>query len=77
MGLNNNSSTDTYNNAGGLSANDILDKNIRDWKIKFVIDRISIENDRLPNMYWMPKMHKNPIKARFIIVSVKSPKSEL
>ena len=29
-----NSSTDTYNNAGGLSANDIIDKNIRDLKIK-------------------------------------------
>ena len=23
-------------------------------------------------MYWMPKMHKNPIEARFIIVSPKS-----
>ena len=23
-------------------------------------------------MYWMPKMHKNPVKARFIIVSLKS-----
>ena len=26
LGLNNNSSTDTYNNAGGLSTNDIIDK---------------------------------------------------
>ena len=66
-----NSSTDTYNNAGGLSANDIIDKNIRDLKIKFGIDNIPIEN-RLLNMYWVPKMHKNPIKARFIIVSPKS-----
>ena len=23
-------------------------------------------------MYWMPKMHKNPIKARFITASPKS-----
>ena len=66
--MNNNLSTDTYKNAGDLSANDIIDGNIRDLKIKFGIDNISIEN-RLPNMYWMPKMHKNPIKARFIIVS--------
>ena len=50
LGLNNNSSTDTYNNAGGLSANDIIDKNIRDLKIKFGIDNIPIENHRLPNM---------------------------
>ena len=70
--MNNNSSTDTYNNAGGLSANDIIDKNIRDLKIKFGIHNIAIENHRLPNMYWMPKMHKNPIKARFIIASPKS-----
>ena len=70
--LNNNSSRDTYNNAGNLSANDIIDGNIRDLKIKFGIDNIPIENHRLPNMYWMPKMHKNPIKARFIIASPKS-----
>ena len=67
--MNNNSSTDTYNNASGLSANYIIDKNIRDLKIKFSIGNIPIENHRLPNMYWMPKMHKNPTKARFIIVS--------
>ena len=72
LGLNNNSSTDTYRNAGGLSANGIIDGNIRDFKIKFGIDKIPIENHRLPNMYWMPKMHKNPIKARFIIASPKS-----
>ena len=41
-------------------------------KIKLGIDNIPIENHRLPNMYWMPKIHKNPIKARFIIVSPKS-----
>ena len=72
LGLNNNSSTDTYKNAGGLSANGIIDGNIRDLKIKFGIDNIPIENHRLSNMYCMPKMHKNPIKARFIIASPKS-----
>ena len=71
LGLNNNSSTDTYNSAGGLSANGIIDKNISDLKIKLGIDGIRIENHQLPNMYWMPEMHKNPIKARFIIASPK------
>ena len=66
LGLNNNLSTDTCNNAGSLSANDITDKNIRDLKIKFGINTVLIENLRLPNMHWMPKIHKNPIKARFI-----------
>ena len=41
-------------------------------KIQFGMDNIPIVNDRLPNMYWMPKMHKNPIKARFIIAFPKS-----
>ena len=44
LGLNNNSSTDTYKNAGGLSANDIIDGNIRHLKIEFGIDNIPIEN---------------------------------
>ena len=72
MVLNNNSSTDTYNNAGGLSGNGLIDKNTRDLKNKFGIDNIPIQNNRLSNMYWMPKMHKNPIKTRFIIASPKS-----
>ena len=41
-------------------------------KIKLGIGNIPIENHRLPNMYWMSKMHKNPIKARFIIAFPKS-----
>ena len=45
LGLNNNSSTNTYNNASGLSATDIIDKNIRDLKIKLGIDNIPIENN--------------------------------
>ena len=43
LGLNNNSSTDTCSNTGGLSANDIIDKSIRDLKIKFDMDNIPIE----------------------------------
>ena len=70
--MKNNSSTDTFNNDGGLSVNGIIDGNIRDLKIKFGSDNIPIENHRLPNMKWMPKMHKNPSKARFIIASPKS-----
>ena len=69
--MNNNSSTNTYNSSGGLTAIDIIDGNITDLKIKFGIHSIPIENHRLPNMHWMSKMHKNPIKARFIIASPK------
>ena len=45
--MNNASSTDTYINAGGLWANDIIDKNIRNLKNKFGIDNISTEIFRL------------------------------
>ena len=45
---------------------------MKDLKIKFGIDNIPIETNRFPNMYWMPKMHKNPIKARFTTASPKS-----
>ena len=44
LGLNNNLSTDIYNNACGLTGNDIIDKNIRDLKIKFGIENIPIEH---------------------------------
>ena len=64
--------TNKHRICGGFSANDIIDKNIRDLKTKFGIYNIPIENRQLPNMLWMPKMHKSPIKARFIIVSPKS-----
>ena len=70
--FNKDSSADTSNNTGGLSANDIIDKNIRDLKIKFGIDNIPIENHWVPDIYWMPKTHKYHIKARFIIASPKS-----
>ena len=72
LGLNNDSSSYTYKSAGDLSANDINDKNTRDLKIKFGIGNIPIKNQRLSDMYWMPKLHENFIKARFIIASPKS-----
>ena len=50
-----------------------INKDIICLKTKFGVDNnLPIENYRLPNVYWVPKMHKNPIKARFIIASFKS-----
>ena len=31
--------------------------------------RVKPENQNLPFMYWIPKFHKNPVKARFIVSS--------
>ena len=54
------------------SSDEIIGSNIKDLKSKFGIGNISQENHCLPNMYWLPKIHKSPIKARFIIASPKS-----
>ena len=62
LGLKNNSSTDTYNNAGGFCANNVIDKSIRYLKIKFGTDSIPVENHQLHNMYLKPKMQKNLLK---------------
>ena len=68
--MSNNASTDTYNNAGVfLSANDFIDTNIKDLKIKFGVENIPIENHQSPSMYWMPKMHKSPITDRRKIIN--------
>ena len=39
-------------------------------KKKFNLD-VSAENECLPHIYWLPKMHKNPCKFRFIIAAPK------
>ena len=69
LGLDNKSFTDTYNKINNLSAEETIGKNVRAMKIKFGIENIPIENHRLLNMNSMPKMHKNPIITRFIVVS--------
>ena len=35
---------------------------------KFAVD-VKERQDRLPTMYWLPKLHKRPYKARFIVNS--------
>jgi len=35
------------------------------------------ESNVLPKMHWIPKMHKNPIKFRFIVVAVKCSRKPL
>ena len=55
-----------------LTANDIIDKNIRDLKIRFGTDNGPIGNHRLPNMYWTLKRHENFIRTKFITVDAKT-----
>ena len=40
----------------------------KDLKSKFGIETSNV-NDRLPNIYWLLKLHKKPIKFHFIIAA--------
>ena len=69
LGLGDGNCTNTYTLEENLSYDDVIKNNLEDLNAKFGIGNIQLSNHRLPNMYWMPKMHKNPIKARFIVAS--------
>ena len=43
---------------------------------KFAVD-VKEHQDRLPTMYWLPKLHKRPYKARFIANSSSCTTTEL
>ena len=43
---------------------------------KFAVD-VNERQDRLPTMYWLPKLHKRPYKARFIANSSSCTSTEL
>ena len=43
---------------------------------KFAVD-VKERQDRLPTMYWLPKLHKRPYKAMFIVNSSSCATTEL
>ena len=63
------SATSTYTKLDEHSPEDIIKQHVSDLKQKF---GITVEGDKmstLPDIYWIPKLHKNPVKFRFIIAS--------
>ena len=54
-----------------MNNEEIIKQNLSDLKTKFKISDIANDQHRLPRMYWLPKLHKNPIKARFIVAAPK------
>ena len=64
------SSTSTYTRIDQLTPADIIAQHQTELKNKF---NISVNEDMLtlPDIYWIPKLHKTPIKFRFIIASKK------
>ena len=57
----------TYEVINGNST-EVIDQHISDLKGIFNISFDEV-NKCLPNMYWLPKMHKTPSKARFIVAA--------
>ena len=72
VGLRLNNTPNTYSEINNTSKDEIINTNIEDLKYKFGIDDIAMDNHCFSNKYWLPKMYKTPIKAKFIVVSPKS-----
>ena len=58
LGLGNNDKTSTYKEINDLSFNQIVNKHISCFSSKFGIGDVPINNNWLPDIYWVPKMHK-------------------
>ena len=61
----------TYEPVSDVSSELIVDKTIIDIDKKFGIKNVPVEQHCLPHMYWFPKKHKTPSKARFIVAAPK------
>lgn len=72
VGLGLDNITNTYSEICNTSKDKIININLEDPKAKFSIDKIAMDNHCFSNMYWLLKMHKAPVKARFSVVSPKS-----
>ena len=62
------SSTSTYSKISQHTQDDIIKRHQEELKLKF---NITVPDTMLclPDIYWTPKLHKTPVKFRFIIAS--------
>ena len=71
LGLNesNHNANNTYEVHNNIQENDIIESHSKYLnRLKLKIDN---SNQCIPNIYWVPKLHKHPSKARFIIAAPK------
>ena len=61
-------STSTYTRIFDQTPDDIISMHQQQMKEDFNVD-ITDDMKTLPDIYWIPKLHKNPAKFRFIIAS--------
>ena len=70
LGLDGTVGNATYKSVINKTEKDIVDSHFNDLSNKLKIDT-PIDNNILPHIYWIPKLHKNPTKFRFIIAAPK------
>ena len=71
LGLGVNYVNPTYERILEKNVDEIVNKNITDLDKSFSIKNVDTKHHCLPRIYWIPKKHKKPLKARFIIASTK------
>ena len=54
----------------------VVNSHSKDMPYKFAVN-VKEHQDKLPTMYWLPKLHKRPYEARFIANSSSCPTAEL
>ena len=54
----------------------VVNAHLNDLPVKFFVC-VNEGQDKLPTMYWLPKLHKRPYKARFIANSSSCTTTEL
>ena len=69
LGMSDNTSTETYKTLSS-SKDEIINSQTQSLKQRFNLD-VNSDNQCLPQIYWLPKMHKTPTKFRFIIAAPK------
>ena len=58
----------TYESLENKNVDEIINNHSQKLKFKFDLD-VPSQSKMLPHIYWLPKLHKNPIKFRFIIAA--------
>ena len=68
LGLDKDLGSTTYESMEQNNVNDIVQQQAKYLKKKFNLE-VPTESKLLPHIYWLPKLHKNPVKFRFIIAA--------
>ena len=68
LGLDGLAGSATYEKVTGSTLENIIEIDVAKLSKKFGLN-VPEESKGLPHIYWLPKLHKNPVKFRFIIAA--------